>query len=141
MRYTVPQFIDAEDKILGPLTTRQFLILLCVALVDAILYKMLDLVAFLVFGVLLLIIGAIFAFFKVNGQPFHFFLLNMIQTLRRPAIRTWDKLANDMELREFIKVIPPPPPKKRLRKEPLGGTKLAELSMVVNTGGVYNPED
>ena len=26
MKYAVPQFIDTEDKILGPLTARQFLI-------------------------------------------------------------------------------------------------------------------
>ena len=30
MRFTVPQFIDVEDKIFGPLTTRQFLIMLVV---------------------------------------------------------------------------------------------------------------
>lgn len=141
MRYTVPQFIDVEDKILGPLTTRQFLIMLLTVLVDAILYKTLDFMTFLIVGLLLLILGIIFAFFRVNGQPFHFFLLNMVQTLRRPAVRIWNKEHTDQELRDLIRTVPAPPPKKKLRKDPYAGSKLAELSLVVNTGGVYNPED
>lgn len=141
MRYTVPQFIDVEDKILGPLTTRQFLIMLLVVMVDAILYKTLDFVTFLLLGVTLLALGGIFAFFRVNGQPFHFFLLNMVQTLKRPAVRIWDKMQTDSELLALIRTVPPPPPKPKIRKDAYTGSKLAELSLVVNTGGVFNPED
>lgn len=141
MRYTVPQFIDAEDQILGPLTTRQFLIMLVTVMTDAILYKALDFIAFIIFGIIILALGGIMAFFKVNGQPFHFFLLNLIQTFRRPQLRVWDKSWTDAELRDKNRTAPPPPVTKKIRKEPLAGGKLSELSLVVNTGGVYNPED
>ena len=141
MRYTVPQFIDVEDKIMGPLTGRQFLIMLCVAIALALMWKLLDFLAFLVFGIPLFAIGVIFAFFKVNGQPFHFFCLNLIQTFQRPNLRVWDKTIPDDLLRLLIKTTPPPPARARIRKDPMAATKLTELTMIVNTGGVYNPED
>ncbi|HSD12921.1 MAG TPA: PrgI family protein, partial [Patescibacteria group bacterium] len=110
MRYVVPQFIDVEDKIIGPLTTRQFLILLVTAFVMFIEYKLADFGLFLLIGISTLIVGGIFAFFRVNGQPFHYFLLNMVQTFRRPSLRVWDKEYTDAELMDIIKKPPPPPP-------------------------------
>jgi hypothetical protein len=140
MRYVVPQFIDVEDKIIGPLTTRQFLIMLVVTFVMFIEYKLSDFGLFLLLGIPTFVIGGIFAFFRVNGQPFHFFLLNMVQTLKRPSKRIWDKELTDSELLEYVRTAPPPPPPARIRKDPLAATKLTELSLVVNTGGVYNPD-
>ena len=141
MKYVVPQFIDVEDKIIGPITTRQFVILLAMALLQFLAYKLFDFALFIVVAIALLLICGMLAFFKVNGQPFHFFILNVVQTARRPGLRTWDKSLNDSELNFIIKVPPPPPPRKRLYKEALGTSKLNELSLIVNTGGVYNPED
>lgn len=141
MRYVVPQFIDVEDKIIGPLTTRQFLILLVTTGIMFLQYKLADFGLFLLIGIPTFALGGIFAFFRVNGQPFHFFLLNMVQTFRRPGLRIWDKEFTDSELLDIIRTPPPPPPPKRIRKDPLAATKLTELSLVVNTGGVYNPED
>lgn len=140
MRYVVPQFIDVEDKIIGPLTVRQFLIMLIVTGVMFLEYKLSDFGLFLALGIPTFIIGGIFAFFRVNGQPFHFFLLNLIQTFRRPGLRSWNKEQTDMELLQLIREKPAPPPPPRIRKEALAATKLTELSLVVNTGGVYNPD-
>jgi len=70
MEYQVPQFIEIEDKIFGPLTLRQFVFLaggagLCVALILYLPF---------VLGVLLsLPLGALalaLAFYKVNNKSF-----------------------------------------------------------------------
>jgi hypothetical protein len=140
MRYVVPQFIDVEDKILGPLTVRQFLLLLLTAMIMFIEYKLADFGLFLAVSVPTFALGGTFAFFRVNGQPFHFFLLNLVQTFRRPGLRSWDKEETDAELLDIIRKPPPPLAPPRIRKEALAGTKLTELSLVVNTGGVYNPD-
>jgi hypothetical protein len=140
MRYVVPQFIDVEDKIIGPLTTRQFLILLITAFAMFIEYKLADFGLFLALAIPTFCVGGLFAFFRVNGQPFHFFLLNMVQTFKRPTLRSWDKSMTDAELLEFVRTAPPRPPQARIKKEAIAATKLTELSLVVNTGGVYNPE-
>ncbi len=41
-QFTVPQFIDVEDKIIGPLTVRQFLIMLTGFAVIGVSYKFAD---------------------------------------------------------------------------------------------------
>ena len=50
-QFTVPQFIDAEDKIIGPITGRQFIIMMVVIIVDIILYSILPFVPFLLIGI------------------------------------------------------------------------------------------
>ncbi len=141
MKFAVPQFIDAEDKVLGPLTVRQFLIMLLSFGTMFLAYKTLDFVTFIIYSVFAFTLAGIFAFFKVNGQPFHYFVLNLLQTFRRPGLRIWDKTLDASELREIMRKPPPPPPRKKVIKEALGANKLNELSLIVNTGGVYNPEE
>jgi len=84
-QYVVPQFIDAEDQIFGPVTARQFIILMVVGLIEFLLFKLLSFVVFLLVGIPFLAIGGMVAFTKINGQPFHFFILNLIQTLKKPS--------------------------------------------------------
>ena len=139
-QFVVPQFIDAEDKILGPITGRQFLIMLIVLFTDAVLFKLLSFVFFLLFAIPLFALGVVLAFARVNGQPFHYFILNITQTFRKPRLRVWDKTLNDGELRALTKDMTPPPPPPPARKAPVSASKLAELTLVVNTGGVYRPE-
>lgn len=140
-QFIVPQFIEVEDKILGPITVRQFVIMLVDFGMVFLFFKIFDFALFVLAGLPMLGIGFALAFIKINGQPFHFFLLNFAQTLRRPKLRIWDKNISDAELRFYTQRVeaklPPSPPRKPL----LEASKLAELSLVVNTGGVYKPEE
>ena len=141
-QFVVPQFLDVESKIIGLITGRQFVILLATVLGEFIIYSVfLNIVFMLLLGVPIFVIGVVFAFAKVNGQPFHYIALNMVQTLRRPSIRVWDKILTDAEVRARIKKeeeAPPPPPPKKAQLE---RSRLTEVSLVVNTGGVYQPEE
>ncbi len=141
-QFTVPQFIDVEDKIFGPVTARQFVILLADGILLFICYKLFDLALFAVLLALLGGFGLVLAFVKINGQPFHYFLLNTMQTLRRPPLRIWQKDVSDQHLRLVMSLNAPPvmPAHTVVRKE-LPRSRLADLSLVVNTGGMYNPED
>lgn len=140
-KYAVPQFIDTEDKIMGPITVRQFVILLFAAMLMFITFKLADFTLFVILALFEIIVAGIIAFTKINGQPFHYFILNVVQTTRRPKIRVWDKELTTAELQIILKAPPPPPPRKKIIKTAVATTKLSELSMIVNTGGVYNPED
>lgn len=141
MKYTVPQFIDVEDKIIGPLTTRQFLIMLITSGLMFVTYKLVDFTLFAILGILEILLAGVLAFVKINGQPFHYFLLNLTQTLIKPRRRIWDKELTDSELRDIIKAPPPKPAATRRVKERIATRKLSELTLVVNTGGVYNPDE
>ena len=139
-QFVVPQFIDVEDKIIGPLTTRQFLILLFTGLLGFLEYKLADFSLFLLIGIVTLATGGIFAFFKVNGMPVHYFLLNILQTSRRPKVRVWQKSITDNELKNAIHlpvtVVKAPP----AHKPPPPRSRLQELSLEVDTGGAFKSD-
>lgn len=139
-QFVVPQFIDVEDKILGPVTTRQFAIIMVDALVCFIIYKILALAYALMIDVVLTGAALVLAFARINGQPFHYFLLNVMQTRFRPMVRVWNKELSDAEIIALSKVEPPPPPTPKVYKEAPTTSRLSELALQVNTGGVYNPE-
>ena len=137
-KFIVPQFIDNEDKILGPITVRQFILSLVGMFAIFLEFRLLTLPFFIPAAVLTAGLAGLFGFVKINGQPFHIFFLNAMQTLLRPAIRVWDKAYTDAELRAFLKppeaAPPPPPPEHKARPS---STRLRDLSLTVNTGGVY----
>lgn len=140
-QFVVPQFIEVEDKIIGPISVRQFVIILVIAMFEFIFYKAFTFIVFLVIGIPFFILGVIIAFAQINGQPFHLFLLNIAITFKKPRLRVWYKEYTDLELREFIRKPPEPPAPPVLTKERPESSRLTELSLVVNTGGVYKPED
>jgi hypothetical protein len=139
-QFTVPQFIDEEDKILGPITTRQFIILLVMAGVIFLEYKLFDFSLFLTLGLLTAGAFFIFAFGRINGRPFHFFLLNLLQSLFMPRLRLWNKnfgknlVEIQFDAKNIIKAQPP------AIKTRFTSSRLAELSLIVDTRGAYGGE-
>ncbi len=140
-QYVVPQFIDAEDKIFGPITARQFILLMVGGLLEFGLFKLLPFVTFLLIGIPILILVGTFAFAKVNGQVFHYFTLNLIQTAKKPKLRVWNKVYTESQLRAYMKEETPIPLPPIPHKAAVSTSRLNELTLVVNTGGVYKPEE
>lgn len=140
-QYVVPQFIDVEDKILGPVTVRQFVIILIDFGIMFIVFKLASLGLMVLINLPLLGTGLVLAFVRINGMPFHYFLLNLVQTVKNPNVRVWDKEYTDVELKSFMNVKPPPPPPKKIYKEAPTTSRLSELTLQVNTGGAYTPEE
>lgn len=141
-QFVVPQFIEVEDKIIGPITTRQFVILIVTGLFIFLSYQFSDFSLFIVLTVIWAIIGGSLAFWRVNGRPFHFFLLNLIQTFRRPRLRIWNKHLTLDEVRGYMKAARPSlsaPPAVVVRTSP-SSSRLSDLALVVDTGGVYRGE-
>lgn len=139
-QFVVPQFIDAEPKLLGPVTPRQFIILFVGVLLSALMKVLLPFWAFIVVTVIIAGLVLTLAFVKINGQSFHYFLLNMLQTFRKPSIRVWKKDLSDAYLRQFIQREEIKVETKFERKDFIGTSRLNELSLIVNTGGAYRPE-
>jgi len=70
MRFQVPQFIDVEDKIFGPLTLRQFIYLAGGGGIVVVLFKLLPgFLAFLI-SVPIVALAVALAFYKINNKPF-----------------------------------------------------------------------
>jgi len=138
-QFTVPQFIDVESKIIGSITTRQFLILLGAALIIGLSFRIFDFALFLFITVIVLIIASLFSFVKINGRPFHFFMLNAIQTLTRSNIRVWNHraLINDNPEKSEV---PIKIERQAVVKEYYKKSRLAEVALIVDTKGKYKGE-
>lgn len=68
-QYQVPQFIEVEDKIFGPLTLKQFIYLAGAGGLSLIFFTLLPIWLALPLIGMAVGIGMAFAFYKVNGRP------------------------------------------------------------------------
>ncbi len=139
-QFVVPQFIEVEDKIFGPITTRQFLILLVTGLILFIIFKLADTTLFIFLAVLIGGFAAVLAFAKINGQPFHYFILNIFQTARRPSRRIWSRDFTNKELKEYIESGKFEVTEVVKEIPRMSYSRIRDLSLTVNTGGYYKPE-
>lgn len=74
MRFLVPQFIEVEDKIFGPLSFRQFSYLAGGVGFAVIAYNFLGLLLGILIAAPFAILSVLLAFYKVNNRPFSEFL-------------------------------------------------------------------
>lgn len=90
MEYQVPQFIEVEDKLIGPLTLRQFIYIagaggLCIVFFSYIS----NLVIAILLSVPVVALAAALAFYKVNGKPFIEILEAGFNYLRGAKLLIW----------------------------------------------------
>ena len=70
MQYQVPQFIEVEDKIFGPLTLKQFIYLAGGAGLCFIIYEFINILIAVPLILIVAAFSAAMAFYKVNNKPF-----------------------------------------------------------------------
>jgi hypothetical protein len=68
-QYQVPQFIEVEDKIFGPLTLKQFIYLAGGGGFCLLMFSTLPVYLTILFGIPVLALAGALAFFSVNGRP------------------------------------------------------------------------
>jgi hypothetical protein len=93
MQFQVPQFIEVEDKIFGPLTFRQFIYIGGGAGACYILWRVLPLIIAAPFIVVVGGLAAGLAFFQFNGRPFIVALENGFFFLIRGKLYLWNNTA------------------------------------------------
>lgn len=91
MKYQVPQFIEVEDKIVGPFTLKQFVYLAGGAFMSFILYRFLPIyiALFPIAGVVG--ISLALAFYKINNKPFIDFLESAFLYYTKQNLYIWKK--------------------------------------------------
>lgn len=91
MRFNVPQFVDIEDTILGPLTLKQFFLLIASGLIFALLWWAFQLWFVLLISVpmMLIIIAAIFI--KVGGRSLPKVFMAWFNYWTKPRFYIWKK--------------------------------------------------
>ncbi len=128
-QYQVPQFIEVEDKIFGPLTLKQFIYLAGAGGLSLIFFTLLPLLLALPLIGLAAGVGVAFAFYKVNGRP--------LITAAEHAFGFF--LGNKLYLWKQREVAVTPQPKKQAAPDPatqvvprLSQSRLKDLSWSLN---------
>ena len=90
MQFAVPQFTDVEDKLIGPLTLKQFLILLATGGIVLFFYSLLKLsVFFFLFSFPFAVLGLGLAFGSFNGRPIFGFVGAFVSFVSKPQVRVF----------------------------------------------------
>ena len=91
MRFQVPQFIEVTDKIIGPLTLKQFLYLAGGGAAIFLLYISMPFFLFVIFAAPVAAFAAALAFYKIHGKPFITVTENALRHFMKRKIYTWKK--------------------------------------------------
>lgn len=91
MQFKVPQFIDVEDKIFGPLTWKQFVFLAGGAGLAFIFYKLLPIYFAVPIILAIGILAGMLAFYKMNNKPFIFILEAAIKYFLQSKLYLWKR--------------------------------------------------
>ena len=90
MQFQIPQFIEVEDKIFGPLTFRQFVYIIGGLGSSYLLSRVIPLYIAFPFIAVILGLAAALAFFKYNGRPFILALEYGFSYIIHPKLYLWN---------------------------------------------------
>ncbi|MFA6094567.1 MAG: PrgI family protein [Candidatus Paceibacterota bacterium] len=136
MRFQVPQFIEVEDKIFGPLTLKQFIYVAGGAGICVTLWVFLPFFFALLIGIPVAIFSLLLAFYRMNKQPFIVIAEAWLLYMLKSKLYVWRKDENnpivtqkgdDMEEESLLYV-----PKT-------SASNLKDLSWTLSVQGNQNP--
>jgi hypothetical protein len=91
MRFQVPQFIEVEDKVFGPLTIKQFVYLVGGAGICFVLVKLLPTFIGILIALPVAMLSLALAFYKINNKPFIFVLESAFKYVLNEKLYIWKK--------------------------------------------------
>ena len=94
-QFQVPQFIETEDKIVGPLTLRQFMYLAIAGSLSGVCYLIFQPFLAVLLTLILMGLGAILAFVKVNGRTMVTFLGSAFSYIWNPKLYVFTMKKDD----------------------------------------------
>jgi hypothetical protein len=89
MQFQVPQFIDTEDKVVGPFSLRQFAYVGIAGVISAIFYFFVQTWLFIVMAIIFLGLAGVIAFVKINGQPVSKIITAALNFYWKPQVYVW----------------------------------------------------
>ena len=134
MRFQVPQFIEVEDKIFGPLTFKQFIYLAGGVGIAVISFILLPKFFAVLISLPVILFVAALAFYKVNDKPF----INMVEAFVKYTFTNklyiWKKEDKALVAKESLKKTP-----EQVYVPKLSDSKLKELTWSLDIKENQNP--
>ena len=109
MRFQVPQFIEIEDKIFGPLTFKEFVYLVGGAGLAYTIYKLTPLLIAIILDIPVIGLALALSFYKVNGKPFINVLESALYYFKNNKLYIWKKedapITPEKQVEQMVKQI------------------------------------
>ena len=136
MKFQVPQFIEIEDKIFGPLTLKQFIYLAGGGGISFVIYSLIPYIVVALFFIIpVMVFSAALAFYKINGKPFIFILESAVKYVFSNKLYLWQKREKPIIKKENL-----PDGNSTLLKIPkLSESKLKDLTWSLDINENINP--
>jgi len=90
-QFEVPQFIELESKIVGPLTLKQFAFIAAPVMVSFFLFFTLNTIIWVMLTVILVVAGAAFAFIKISSRPLYTLAFLSVKFFWQPKMFLWKR--------------------------------------------------
>lgn len=138
MEYQVPQFIEVEDKIFGPLTWKQFIYLgggIGLAVIAFLYFPLF--IAFLI-GLPVMALAGALAFYKVNERSFVEILGAGFNFYTKDRLYLWRK--EDKSKQQSAQAPAPVAPPQAREKLGISGNKLHDLALSLDIQDRDNPQ-
>lgn len=110
-QFQVPQFIETEDRVIGPLTWKQFAYVAAAGAVSVILFLVLTPLLWFLLTLIVAAIAIPLAFVPVNGRPMIVFLRALFDNIWRPKIYVFQPRSSRKETE--LAALPPKLVKER----------------------------
>jgi hypothetical protein len=134
MRYKVPQKIDLEDRIFGPMTMKQFIYVFAGGTTAYLLFssfaKYFSMAISLVLASPPALLGLAFAFLKIQDRTFGAFLTSFLMYSLKPKIYLWQRTPDpqiEIERQKATKI--------NLPKKKVDRSDLEKLALLLDTRG------
>ena len=146
LQFQVPQFVDVEDKIIGPLTAKQFLMFVVNALIGAAIYVAMPLPVFVALIIPITIFFLLLAFYKVNGRSFVWFLYAVLHYVLTGKLFLWERRGETPNIRiSSITAVETALARRGVRSlERVGAaaeSRIQQLARILDTSGNVVEED
>lgn len=144
MSAKIPQDVTREDRLVGPLTLKQFLYVLGGGGVTFIFYRLylqgyLYLIEFAPIAFVVVLFTLAMAFGSINGRPFGIFLINLWTYLWSTKLTVWQK-EDIKDESPKLKVAHDESTNAPLPTKDLSESNLEKLAHVLDAGGRMNED-
>jgi hypothetical protein len=132
--YKVPQDVEAEDKLIGPFTFKQFVFLIVFFISGFVGFRLLSInIALTGFVLPVFIVSGVLGFYRPNDQPVETKLLAYINFYFKPRVRLWSRDG----ILEHVLIQAPKRVERamRVRTREEVQSQLKQLSQIIDTRG------
>lgn len=136
--FNIPQFLDTEDKVVGPFTAKQLGWMAAASVTLFLLYLLLSKTAMIILAIPVLAIFGGLAFYKPEGRPLIAYASSIVFYFMHPKMYMWKRLPDE---KVSVRKSPPKKTGEAPEKKNLTEDKIKEISQLLDKRSAISPED